>query len=159
MVAAFRPNVVFVLRDLVGQVLICERADHPGSWQFPQGGIKEGETPKQALRREVLEELGLQEAFYIVKQEFGPFRYTFPPGIHKKAYDGQEQIYFVAETTSDFPKTFCDDFTVGELRAARWIAPAQFDLAWLHPMKWEVYRQFFQHAFGFEPRDSSDMTS
>ena len=36
-----------------GQLLVCERWSIPGAWQFPQGGVDDGETLEQALFREV----------------------------------------------------------------------------------------------------------
>lgn len=44
-----------------GRVLAFERADTPGSWQLPQGGIRSGETPVDAVWRELEEETGLTE--------------------------------------------------------------------------------------------------
>jgi putative (di)nucleoside polyphosphate hydrolase len=53
----YRPAVAAIIKDRTGRILICERADAPGAWQFPQGGIEANETPVAALMREVLEEI------------------------------------------------------------------------------------------------------
>ena len=37
------------------KVLLCERRDLPGAWQFPQGGIEAGEGLIEAARRELKE--------------------------------------------------------------------------------------------------------
>jgi len=55
----FRAGVVAVVRRSDGQVMAFERADSPGAWQLPQGGIESGETPEQAVWRELWEETGL----------------------------------------------------------------------------------------------------
>ncbi len=57
----FRPNVGIVLANEHGQVLWARRVGQ-NAWQFPQGGIHQGETPEQALYRELYEEVGLREA-------------------------------------------------------------------------------------------------
>jgi putative (di)nucleoside polyphosphate hydrolase len=57
--STFRANVGAVIADETGRVLIFERADIPGAWQFPQGGIDEGEEPLHAVRREITEETGI----------------------------------------------------------------------------------------------------
>ena len=44
-----------------GKVLLCSRPvdKPPAGWEFPGGKIEEGETPGEALERELLEELSL----------------------------------------------------------------------------------------------------
>lgn len=54
----FRPNVGIILANSDGRVLWAKRRGE-SNYQFPQGGIKRGETPEQALYRELDEELGL----------------------------------------------------------------------------------------------------
>jgi len=55
----YRPNVAIVLVNSRNQVFWGERVrEH--AWQFPQGGIKPGETPEQAMYRELREEVGLR---------------------------------------------------------------------------------------------------
>lgn len=53
-----------VLVDTDGRVLISSRPDYktvmPGYWEFPGGKLEEGETPEEALRREIDEELGIK---------------------------------------------------------------------------------------------------
>ena len=54
----YRPNVAIVLVNARNQVFWGKRVrEH--AWQFPQGGIKPGETPEQAMYRELNEETGL----------------------------------------------------------------------------------------------------
>ena len=49
MTGLYRPNAGIVLFNREGKVLVCARADKPDmQWQFPQGGIDNGETPAQA---------------------------------------------------------------------------------------------------------------
>jgi putative (di)nucleoside polyphosphate hydrolase len=55
----FRAGVIAVVRRSDGQVLAFERADHPGQWQLPQGGLERGEDPVDAVWRELAEETGL----------------------------------------------------------------------------------------------------
>ena len=74
----FLPNVGIILANDAGQVLWAKRIGH-NAWQFPQGGIQYGETPEQALYRELYEEVGLlPEHVEIVAQTRGWLRYRLP---------------------------------------------------------------------------------
>ena len=54
----YRPNVGIILCNAKNQVFWGKRVrEH--SWQFPQGGIKPGESPEAAMYRELMEEVGL----------------------------------------------------------------------------------------------------
>jgi putative (di)nucleoside polyphosphate hydrolase len=72
------------------------------SWQFPQGGIDRGETPEQAMFRELQEEVGLQsEHVRIVARTRDWLRYEVPDRyIRRDArghYKGQKQIWFLLQ--------------------------------------------------------------
>lgn len=103
---AYRPNVAALIarRTSAGtvQLLLGERRDLRGSWQWPQGGIDPGEAPVAALHREVAEETGLTR---IQVQYTFPFkvRYRFPKRLGEKFYPrvGQEQTYFIATIATD----------------------------------------------------------
>lgn len=143
----YRPNVAAILQDAAGLILVCERINPPGAWQFPQGGVDEGETLTEALKREMREELSLEPAHYVVEERRGPYRYEFPAGFSKKRYGGQEQIYFRLRLTA--PPDVVNVATAHpEFRAVRWIEPARFLLSWLPTMKHEVYRQVLRDFFG-----------
>ena len=49
----YRPNAGIIIFNKEGQLLWCKRKTGDG-WQFPQGGIDEGETPKNAIYRDCL---------------------------------------------------------------------------------------------------------
>jgi putative (di)nucleoside polyphosphate hydrolase len=99
--ALLRPAVLLVLRDSSGRVLVGERRDFPGCWQFPQGGCKEGETRIEALRRETLEEVGLPPSDYSTLEQLGVWAYKFPTGVRKKGYVGQELAVFLADYSGE----------------------------------------------------------
>jgi len=95
----FRPNVGIVLLNSRNQVFWGKRL-RTHSWQFPQGGIKYGETPEQAMLRELHEEVGLlPEHVRILARTRDWLRYEVPEHyIRKDArghYRGQKQIWFL----------------------------------------------------------------
>ncbi|MUO43009.1 NUDIX domain-containing protein [Agrobacterium vitis] len=75
------PSVAAVIRDDHGRILFQEKASGEG-WSLPAGGIEPGETPEEAIRREVLEETGLVVEDAELLNVFGgkDFRYTYPNG-------------------------------------------------------------------------------
>ena len=95
----FRPNVGIVLLNQRNQVFWGKRI-RTHSWQFPQGGIKYGETPEQAMFRELHEEVGLlPDHVRIVARTRDWLRYEVPDHFIRRDarghYRGQKQIWFL----------------------------------------------------------------
>lgn len=96
----YRPNVSAVILSSKYpekcEFFIAHRTDVKNAWQFPQGGIDEGESPQEALLRELYEEIGCNEVEILA--EFPEWiTYDFPNVISKKMYPfrGQTQKYFL----------------------------------------------------------------
>jgi len=96
----YRPGVGVVVIDDEGRVLVGRRirAIGPERWQFPQGGIDEGEAPLEAALRELEEEIGTRDVAVLGELE-RPLRYDLPADIHPRPrwadrYRGQEQRWF-----------------------------------------------------------------
>jgi putative (di)nucleoside polyphosphate hydrolase len=94
----FRAGVVAVVRRSDGQVLAFERADAPGAWQLPQGGIETGETPEQAAWRELREETGLgRRDVRLVEQPPAWTIYEWPLDMRQSERIGQAHRWFFFE--------------------------------------------------------------
>ena len=148
----YRPNVGIILANQRNEVFWGKRVNQH-AWQVPQGGIKHGETPLQAMFRELEEEIGLErEHVRILGRTRDWLRYEVPeryarrrPGEERDssagcAYRGQKQIWYLLRMTG----RDCDV----RLRAS---GPPEFD-AWRWHDYWvpmdvvvdfkrEVYRQ------------------
>jgi 8-oxo-dGTP diphosphatase len=73
-------RVVAAVIEREGKLLVCQRTRHqtmPLKWEFPGGKIEEGEQPRDALRRELEEELGIQAK---IGDEIARLRHTYPNG-------------------------------------------------------------------------------
>ncbi len=101
----YRPNVAAIVLSAKYpyecEVFIASRTDVKNAWQFPQGGIDKGETPKEALFRELEEEIGTRD-IEIIAEYPKWISYDFPPAITKKMYpfDGQIQKYYLVKLKS-----------------------------------------------------------
>lgn len=106
----YRPNVAAVILSErypeVCEFFIAKRNDIKHSkciWQFPQGGIDDGESPTDALYRELDEEIGTKD-IEILAQYPEWLKYDFPKGnIQTKMYPfkGQMQRYFLVKLKPD----------------------------------------------------------
>ena len=99
----YRPNVGIVLLNERNEVFWGKRL-RTHSWQFPQGGIKHGETPEQAMYRELYEEVGLDPAHVrILARTRDWLRYEVPDRFIRREsrgnYRGQKQIWFLLQLT------------------------------------------------------------
>ncbi len=95
----YRPNVGIILCNARNQAFWGKRIKED-SWQFPQGGIKAGESPEQAMYRELYEEVGLKpEHVRILGRTRDWLRYDVPTHWVKRewrgSYRGQKQIWFL----------------------------------------------------------------
>jgi putative (di)nucleoside polyphosphate hydrolase len=147
----YRANVAGILRNSRGKILICERLDVRDAWQFPQGGVDPGETPDQALARELWEEISVPAIDFRIVRSRGPYRYLFGEGRMKKGHHGKEQIYFLCDFLGR-PGQIDVRTKHPEFRAYRWIHPVEFRLGWLPGMKRDVYRAVFADFFNMEIR-------
>jgi len=93
----YRKCVGIVVCNKKRQVLLCERNDISGQWQFPQGGVEKAETLSEAARRELREETSIVSVKELAVLE-GPFRYDFPVAVKTKfGRAGQEMSWVFFE--------------------------------------------------------------
>ncbi|MBO7543003.1 RNA pyrophosphohydrolase [bacterium] len=137
---AFRPNVGLVVMNGKGLFWTGERLNFKGSWQWPQGGIDSGETPRDAAWRELREETGLTEEHVELVAET-PVWLTYEVPRTRPTffgYRGQTQKWFLfrykgadeeakklAMESEDFQKEFSD-------------------------FKWQTWEAFYPLVVGFK---------
>lgn len=142
----YRPCAGVVLIDDRGLVFAGRRIDRspdqPPAWQMPQGGIDEGESPRQAALRELHEEVGTDKAEVLAESRDWR-RYDLPadlvPRLWGGRYRGQEQRWFALR----FLGTDADiDIATKtpEFRAWRWAEMAELpDI--IVPFKRQIYQE------------------
>ncbi len=143
----YRPNVGAVLFSRAGLVLVARRADLPnaegpaGGWQLPQGGIDDGEDPRQAVLRELAEEIGTDRA-EVIGEHDGWLTYDLPPALlgvalHGK-YRGQRQRWFALRFLGQDSDVRLDADPHPEFDAWRWARLAELPFLAV-PFKRPIY--------------------
>jgi putative (di)nucleoside polyphosphate hydrolase len=138
-----RPNVGVVLFNADGRVWLGRRArtPEPWNWQFPQGGVDDGEDLLEAALRELEEETGVRSAEYLGRTE-GWIVYDFPPEVSARGgrWRGQKQVWYALRFTGDEAEIRLDAHHPVEFEAWRW---ARLDEApeLIVPFKRAAYEQ------------------
>ena len=102
----YRENVGMVLKNNHGLVLAGEVFRYKGEWMMPQGGIKQAESPLQAMERELLEETGISLSEIKLLDETDSWFYYLlrrPLTLDGKQYLGQKQKWFLMEYQGELP--------------------------------------------------------
>ena len=141
----FRPNVGIVIANGEGRVLWGRRVGGSDSWQFPQGGIHGGETPEQAMYRELDEEVGLQpEQVQILGETRDWLRYRLPERYVRRREQpvciGQKQRWFLLRLTAGDEAVRVDAHAKPEFDAWRWVN-YWYPVSGVVDFKRDVYRQ------------------
>ena len=141
----FRANVGIIIANGSGQVFWGQRIKKNDSWQFPQGGIDSGESPIDAMYRELYEEVGLAESdVSLVGQTRSWLRYRIPDNLIRRrqtpACIGQKQKWFLLEIKSDPELIRFDCGDKEEFCDWRWVS-YWYPVSQVVPFKQDVYRK------------------
>jgi putative (di)nucleoside polyphosphate hydrolase len=123
----YRPNVGIILCNDAGEVFWARRTGED-SWQFPQGGIRQNETPEQALYRELAEEVGLgPEHVKLIGRTESWLRYRIPRrylrhnGRRGRRCIGQKQLWYLLKLVGQEQAVCLDKTDKPEFDSWRWI--------------------------------------
>jgi len=121
----YRANVGIIISNAEGRLLWARRTGQE-AWQFPQGGIKRDESPRQALFRELWEEVGLTERQVVVLGQTRKWLcYRLPHGLvrHnlKPTCIGQKQMWYLLQLKEDCAKVNLDACGKPEFDRWRWV--------------------------------------
>lgn len=132
----FRPAVAALVFGEDGRLLVGRRndSDQP-HWQFPQGGMKRGESAEDAVMRELDEELGTTR-IQILGVLPRRTRYVWRGETGKDHFDGQSHVWFVVQLVGELeemhPSEEFDEFD--------WIDPSDI-LSHTHPVRRATYAE------------------
>lgn len=140
----YRPNVGIILCNDQGQVLWARRIGQD-AWQFPQGGIKQGESPEKALYRELTEEVGLTaNDVQILGCTRGWLRYRLPKRMirqgNRPVCIGQKQKWYLLRLLGDDSDIDVSASPKPEFDGWNWVS-YWFPLGEVVAFKRDVYRR------------------
>ncbi|MGA0877533.1 MAG: NUDIX domain-containing protein [Ilumatobacteraceae bacterium] len=142
----FRAGVVLVVRRENGDLLAFERADVPGAWQLPQGGLDADEEPVAAAWRELEEETGLRRTDVRLVVELPEWiAYEWPDEIRSRVKDGRHRrgqiqkwfLFGVPEGCDVEPRPDGVEFS-----GWKWMSPQQI-MDGLPPFRRDCYGRAF----------------
>ena len=116
----YRKCVGMMILNNENKILVGRRIDHPsGYWQMPQGGIDENEVPEETVWREMIEEIGTNNA-QLIQSSSKWFSYDIPKETLKtlpwgNIFVGQNQKWFIFKfTISSYGTTIANrNFNIG----------------------------------------------
>ncbi len=139
----FRLNVGIVLVNQQN-LLFWGRRVGQDAWQFPQGGVNEGESIEDALYRELNEEVGLEKKDVSILTQTKEFlSYRLPPRLvraDKPMCIGQKQKWYLLKLTSDDDAINLEKTGKPEFDGWTWVSH-WYPLHQVVAFKREVYRQ------------------
>jgi len=128
-----------------GQLLWARRVGGQDAWQFPQGGINEGESTEQALYRELEEEVGLKSgSVEVLASTRGWLRYKLPKRFIRRGQNpvciGQKQKWYLLRMLDEDRAVRLDLNHKPEFDHWQWVS-YWYPLDQVVPFKKEVYRR------------------
>ena len=149
----YRPNVGIVICNKQGQVLWAKRFGQ-NSWQFPQGGINEGENIETAMYRELFEEIGLtKKDVRLIWASKSWLKYKLPrrlvrenSGSHPVCI-GQKQRWFLLQLISSESNINLKTTKSPEFDGWRWVS-FWYPVRQVVSFKRDVYRRVMKEFAG-----------
>ncbi|MCY7294273.1 RNA pyrophosphohydrolase [Alteromonas sp. a30] len=162
----FRANVGIIICNQQGQLFWARRYGQH-SWQFPQGGIDDGETPEQAMFRELHEEVGLRaNQVKILKATKNWVRYRLPKRLIRRESTpiciGQKQKWFLLQLTCPEQEVNLTHSGHPEFDEWRWVSywyPIRNVVSFKREVYRKVMKEFVTVAMPSQPFSNRHSTS
>ena len=150
----YRENVGIVICNDQRKVLWARRTGEE-AWQFPQGGINNGESAEEAMYRELKEEVGLDpHNVEILARTKGWLKYDVPKSWIRRdcrdRYRGQKQIWFLLRFTGKDSDVFLKNTEKPEFDDWKW-AGFWSPIDQIIDFKKAVYEKALKELFEYLP--------
>ena len=147
----YRPCIGAMILNTKNQAFVAKRVDNDrDAWQMPQGGIDAGETPEEALFRELKEEIGTNNVSIIARADDW-LHYDIPdiyiPRFWNGRYRGQKQRWFLVRFNGADDEINIDTVKP-EFSTWKWTDPHSIPehiVAFKRPLYEDVLKAFAAH--------------
>jgi putative (di)nucleoside polyphosphate hydrolase len=150
----YRRAVGIMVLNPEGRVLVAQRIDMPSdAWQMPQGGIDRGETPIEAAKRELCEEIGTCNGEFLGESRDW-YSYDLPAELAGKLwrgrFRGQTQKWFAFRFAGDDSEINLETETP-EFLAWKWVDAIEVPRL-IVPFKRDIYTAILSEFAPYLPR-------
>jgi putative (di)nucleoside polyphosphate hydrolase len=138
----YRQGVIGIIQNDNNEYLIVQMVSYgENQWRFPGGGVDEGETHKEALLRELKEELNC-ERFEVLAESTHINKYDWPESVildqiknKNRYFRGQEQKQFLVKFTGKDSDIIVDPV---ELRQIKWVPFSELEKHFVFENQWNL---------------------
>ena len=144
----YRKGVGIFLINTKGKLWVGKRIDFKNDfWQMPQGGIDNNESPKEAMKRELMEEVGIFKKYRVLRESEKWLKYDLPKDILDSVwngkYVGQSQKWFACRFEGD-DKEINLNLHYPEFEDWKWINPLE-SINLVVPFKKKLYTEILKN--------------
>lgn len=147
----YRQSTIGLVTNGNGKFLIVNKIVYqPYQWSFPGGGVDNNETPLQAIKRELVEEL-LSDKFEIIGKSHFPYRYEWPDETIETAFKKNGKYFRGTELTQFWVKFTGtpDEARPGNgIKAIKWVTREELKSHLIFPDQWENAEKVIKEFIG-----------
>ncbi len=144
----YRKSTIAVVVDKNKKILLVQKKNYQDNeWQFPGGGVEDGETEEQTILRELKEELGTDK-FVVLKKSKNDLKYAWADDVIErklrekgKTYLGQKVAQFLVKFLGE-PEEII--YQPEEIKKIIWVKPSELDKYFVFPNQLAETKKLFE---------------
>jgi mutator protein MutT len=144
----YRKSTAAVIVDKKNNILLVQKVGYKeNEWEFPGGGVEDGEAEEEAIIRELNEELGTDK-FILVKRSVSDYQYDWPEEVIERklkekgrTWRGQIRAQFLVKFLGELGDI---KFQKEEIRKTVWVSPGEIEKYLVFPNQLETSKKLLE---------------